>query len=184
MWCRISIATISCILPPSPLISNPKPVRKRFGLPRRLATTWIMSGSSPSSSSLSAMGAATVCWSTKLRPGFTIPVTGPRPPARFSQFEQHIRAITGLPLGDPKRHSDCVMENLIGDDIDTLDELAAEAGAVIHLYGKSEARPGRKMGHVTRDFPAKAQFLSGFRSETTLPELTANAQAATCRANR
>jgi len=73
----------------------------------------------------------------------------------ISQFEQHIRAITGLPLGDPKRHSDCVMENLIGDDIDTLDELAAEAGAVIHLYGKSEARPGRKMGHVTRISPPK-----------------------------
>lgn len=68
----------------------------------------------------------------------------------ISQFEQHIRAITGLPLGDPQRHSACVMENLIGDDVNKLDGLAAEAGAVIHLYGKSEARAGRKMGHVTR----------------------------------
>ncbi|MCB2108387.1 MAG: 5-(carboxyamino)imidazole ribonucleotide synthase, partial [Rhodobacteraceae bacterium] len=46
------------------------------------------------------------------------------------------------------RHADCVMENLIGDDVDRLAELAAEAGAVVHLYGKAEARPGRKMGHV------------------------------------
>ena len=68
----------------------------------------------------------------------------------ISQFEQHIRAITGLPLGDARRHSDCVMENLIGDDINNVVELAGESDAVLHLYGKSEARPGRKMGHVTR----------------------------------
>lgn len=70
-----------------------------------------------------------------------------------SQFEQHIRAIAGLPLADTTRHSDCVMENLIGNDIAELPEIAAEAGAVIHLYGKAEARPGRKMGHVTRITP-------------------------------
>ncbi|MCC0032424.1 MAG: 5-(carboxyamino)imidazole ribonucleotide synthase [Brucellaceae bacterium] len=70
-----------------------------------------------------------------------------------SQFEQHIRAVAGLPLGDPARHSDCVMENLIGDDAGRLAELAGEAGSVIHLYGKAEARPGRKMGHVTRLTP-------------------------------
>jgi len=68
----------------------------------------------------------------------------------ISQFEQHIRAITGLPLGDPERHSDCVMENLIGDDINRVSQIAAESDTVLHLYGKSEARPGRKMGHVTR----------------------------------
>lgn len=73
----------------------------------------------------------------------------------ISQFEQHIRAITGLPLGDPARHSDCVMENLIGDDVDTLTDLAAEPGTVIHLYGKADARAGRKMGHVTRIAPRK-----------------------------
>lgn len=72
-----------------------------------------------------------------------------------SQFEQHIRAITGLPLGDPKRHSDCVMENLIGDDVDKLADLASEPDTVLHLYGKAEARPGRKMGHVTRISPRK-----------------------------
>lgn len=68
----------------------------------------------------------------------------------ISQFEQHIRAITGLPLGDSRRHSDCVMENLIGDDVERVPGLLAEADLVLHLYGKAEARPGRKMGHFTR----------------------------------
>ncbi len=68
----------------------------------------------------------------------------------ISQFEQHIRAIAGLPLGNPSRHSGCVMENLIGDDIDRLEEWARQKDVLIHLYGKSEARAGRKMGHVTR----------------------------------
>ncbi|QND50922.1 5-(carboxyamino)imidazole ribonucleotide synthase [Phyllobacterium sp. 628] len=67
-----------------------------------------------------------------------------------SQFEQHIRAVAGLPLGDTRRHSDCIMENLIGDDIEKLPAILAENGAVLHLYGKAEARAGRKMGHVTR----------------------------------
>ena len=68
------------------------------------------------------------------------------------QFEQHIRAITGWPLGDGSRHSNVVMENLIGDDIARLPALAAE-GTALHLYGKAEARPGRKMGHVNRVTP-------------------------------
>jgi len=67
-----------------------------------------------------------------------------------SQFEQHIRAVAGLPLGDPARHSDCVMENLIGDEILRAPELLAQPGVVLHLYGKAESRPGRKMGHFTR----------------------------------
>ena len=66
------------------------------------------------------------------------------------QFEQHIRAITGWPLGDGARHSDVVMENLIGDDIARIPAIAREPHAAIHLYGKAEARPGRKMGHVNR----------------------------------
>jgi 5-(carboxyamino)imidazole ribonucleotide synthase len=66
-----------------------------------------------------------------------------------SQFEQHVRAVCGLPLGDPARHSDCVMENLIGDDLERVPALLSQAGTVIHLYGKAEARPGRKMGHFT-----------------------------------
>ena len=66
-----------------------------------------------------------------------------------SQFEQHIRAVCGLPLGDCARRSDCVMENLIGDDIQRVPEILAKNGAVLHLYGKKESRPGRKMGHVT-----------------------------------
>ncbi len=67
-----------------------------------------------------------------------------------SQFEQHIRAVAGLPLGDPVRHSDCVMENLIGDDVLKVPAILAETDALLHLYGKAQARPGRKMGHVTR----------------------------------
>ena len=66
------------------------------------------------------------------------------------QFEQHIRAIAGWPLGDGSRHCDVVMENLIGDDIDRVPQIAREPHAAIHLYGKAEARPGRKMGHVNR----------------------------------
>lgn len=68
----------------------------------------------------------------------------------ISQFEQHVRAICGLPLGDPKRHSDCVMENLIGDDIARVPALLADPACMVHLYGKRETRPGRKMGHFTR----------------------------------
>lgn len=67
-----------------------------------------------------------------------------------SQFEQHIRAIAGLPLADASRHSDCVMQNLIGDDIAEVSGLLAERDVLVHLYGKAEARPGRKMGHFTR----------------------------------
>jgi 5-(carboxyamino)imidazole ribonucleotide synthase len=65
-----------------------------------------------------------------------------------SQFEQHIRAVAGWPLGAPERHSDAVMENLIGAEAEDWQTLAAKGGA-LHLYGKREARPGRKMGHIT-----------------------------------
>ncbi len=69
------------------------------------------------------------------------------------QFEQHIRAITGLPLGDGSRHSDVVMENLIGDDVLTIPAILKERHAALHLYGKGSPRPGRKMGHVNRVKP-------------------------------
>lgn len=67
-----------------------------------------------------------------------------------SQFEQHVRAVAGWPLGDPKRHSDVEMENLIGDDADGWYDVLSEPNACLHLYGKRETRPGRKMGHVNR----------------------------------
>ncbi|MDX8435581.1 5-(carboxyamino)imidazole ribonucleotide synthase [Mesorhizobium abyssinicae] len=70
--------------------------------------------------------------------------------ATVSQFEQHIRAVAGLPLGTPGRHSDCVMENLVGDDVSRVPALLAEPDLMLHLYGKAEARAGRKMGHFTR----------------------------------
>lgn len=66
------------------------------------------------------------------------------------QFEQHIRAVAGWPLGDGQRHSDVVMENLIGDDMDRVPEIAKERDAALHLYGKAETKAGRKMGHVNR----------------------------------
>lgn len=65
------------------------------------------------------------------------------------QFEQHMRAVAGWPLGDGSRHGDVVMENLIGDDMDRVPDLA-KTDAAIHLYGKAEVKPGRKMGHVNR----------------------------------
>jgi 5-(carboxyamino)imidazole ribonucleotide synthase len=70
-----------------------------------------------------------------------------------SQFENHVRAICGWPLVETTRHSDAMMTNLIGSDADKWRELAAEPGTALHLYGKAEARAGRKMGHVTRLFP-------------------------------
>lgn len=66
------------------------------------------------------------------------------------QFEQFIRAVCGLPLGNPERHSDAVMKNLIGDDVNEWLEVLRDPDAKLHLYGKAEARAGRKMGHVTR----------------------------------
>ncbi len=66
------------------------------------------------------------------------------------QFEQHIRAIVGYPLGSGERHSDVVMTNLIGDEIAGAAELLGEPDVSVHLYGKTDARPGRKMGHVNR----------------------------------
>ena len=69
-----------------------------------------------------------------------------------SQFEQHIRAVAGWPLGNPARHSDALMENIIGAEANAWPTLAASGGA-LHLYGKSEARVGRKMGHITRLAP-------------------------------
>ena len=71
-----------------------------------------------------------------------------------SQFEQHIRAICDLPPGDTALvGGGAVMDNLIGDDVNRWPELVAEAGAHVHIYGKGEPSPGRKMGHVTRVRP-------------------------------
>lgn len=69
------------------------------------------------------------------------------------QFEQHIRAVAGWPLGDGTRHSDVVMENLIGDDMNRVPDLA-KTNVAVHLYGKAEVKAGRKMGHVNRIVPA------------------------------
>ena len=71
--------------------------------------------------------------------------------AATSQFEQHVRAICGLPLGSAALVAGgAMMDNLIGDDVDRWAEIVGDPGAALHLYNKGEARPGRKMGHVTR----------------------------------
>lgn len=74
---------------------------------------------------------------------------------QVSQFEQHIRAIAGLPLAEPVRHSDAVMYNLLGSEGLDLTTQAGKENLCIHLYGKAEAREGRKMGHVTQLSPRK-----------------------------
>ncbi len=70
-----------------------------------------------------------------------------------SQFEQHIRAVAGWPLGSTGRHSDAVMENILGAEADNWGNYLEHPDSALHLYGKREAREGRKMGHVTRLFP-------------------------------
>ncbi len=70
----------------------------------------------------------------------------------IDQFEQHVRAICGWPIGDGRRHSDALMTNLIGDEIDGV---AARGDVAVHVYGKAEARPGRKMGHLTALAPRR-----------------------------
>ncbi len=72
-----------------------------------------------------------------------------------SQFEQHVRTVCGLPVGDPTPHSAAVMTNLIGNDVNKVKEFYETKGACIHLYGKSETRNGRKMGHITVIKPLK-----------------------------
>jgi 5-(carboxyamino)imidazole ribonucleotide synthase len=75
--------------------------------------------------------------------------------ASISQFEQHIRAIAGWPLGKPVRHGEVTMTNLIGDDILSYEHWLTVPGATVHLYGKGPPKPGRKMGHVTEVAPRK-----------------------------
>jgi 5-(carboxyamino)imidazole ribonucleotide synthase len=76
--------------------------------------------------------------------------------ASVSQFEQHIRAVAGWPLAKPLRLGRKVqMTNLIGDEVHDLEPWLALPGTSLHLYGKTEARAGRKMGHVTRVWPGK-----------------------------
>ncbi len=72
--------------------------------------------------------------------------------ASVSQFEQHIRAVAGWPLGRPMRRGRVEMTNLIGAEVDDYARWLTVPGASVHLYGKAHARPGRKMGHVNRVF--------------------------------
>ena len=76
--------------------------------------------------------------------------------AATSQFSQHVRAICGWPLGSTRRLGDIEMLNLVGDEADAWAARLAEHGTALHLYGKAETRPGRKMGHLTRVRPFAA----------------------------
>ena len=84
--------------------------------------------------------------------------------ASISQFEQHIRAIAGWPLGKPVRHGPVTMTNLIGDDINDYERWLTVPGATVHLYGKGPPRPGRKMGHVTQVAAAKNRLIGTEKS--------------------
>jgi len=68
----------------------------------------------------------------------------------IDQFEQHIRAVAGWPLGDGRRHLNVTMTNLIGADVTLVPDLALDPDNALHLYGKAAVKPGRKMGHVNR----------------------------------
>ncbi|MBF0248391.1 MAG: 5-(carboxyamino)imidazole ribonucleotide synthase [Alphaproteobacteria bacterium] len=72
---------------------------------------------------------------------------------KTSQFEQFVRAVAGLPLGTVQRHSDTVMRNLLGDDALLWEQHLSDPENKLHLYGKAEPRPGRKMGHINRLYP-------------------------------
>jgi len=75
--------------------------------------------------------------------------------ATISQFEQHMRAVAGWPLAKPLRLGRAEMINLIGTEVNEAGQWLDVPGASVHLYGKGEARPGRKMGHVTRIWPGR-----------------------------
>ncbi|MBM3556177.1 MAG: 5-(carboxyamino)imidazole ribonucleotide synthase [Alphaproteobacteria bacterium] len=77
--------------------------------------------------------------------------------ARTSQFEQTVRAVCGLPLGDPGRRANALMKNLVGHEIDAWPRLVADPALKPHHYGKNEVRAGRKVGHVTRLYPLDAR---------------------------
>jgi 5-(carboxyamino)imidazole ribonucleotide synthase len=95
-----------------------------------------------------------------------------------SQFEQHVRAICGWPLGETQRHSDAIMENLLGHAVEAWPELARQPSTAVHLYDKMEIVPGRKMGHVTRLFPLgqnpEAALGKSLRASGTAANVTAS----------
>ena len=100
-----------------------------------------------------------------------------------SQFENHIRAVCGQPLGSPEPRAFSVMQNLLGEDLESAGPALAETvlsvpGAHLHLYDKGEARAGRKMGHVTicrADAGELPGVLAGLRTQLGLPPLEADA---------
>jgi 5-(carboxyamino)imidazole ribonucleotide synthase len=118
--------------------------------------------------------------------GLLVNETAPRPhnsghytmeACRTCQFENHLRAVAGLPLGDPGFHSPAVMVNLLGHGtgpafLQGIDEALAIPGFSLHLYGKAECRPGRKMGHFTVTAETAALAFERARAAETLLSIT------------
>ena len=111
---KTSIGTVFSTHPPCPRRYHRKRPQLLLQPRRRSSPRSTMSASSASNSSFWPTAALLP---TRWRRECTIPATGRKQPCVISQFEQHIRAVAGLPLGNPARHADCVMQNLIGDDI-------------------------------------------------------------------
>ena len=97
-----------------------------------------------------------------------------------SQFEQFVRAVCGLPLGSTAHHSQALMKNLIGDEVNQWREILRDPDAKLHLYGKAEARPGRKMGHVTRLKPHWRAALLLSVQRALLSEIPPRLRAVAC----
>ena len=123
--------------------------RPRRGCPRRRPrasstrwSTWACCASSCSSPWTAAF------WSTRSRPRVHNSGHWTIEGCETSQFAQHVRAVCGLPLGSSARRANAAMKNLVGADVEHWRALAANPAAHLHLYGKAETRPGRKMGHV------------------------------------
>jgi 5-(carboxyamino)imidazole ribonucleotide synthase len=93
------------------------------------------------------------------------------------QFEQHVRAICGWPLGETQRHSDAIMENLLGHAVDAWPALARQPSTAVHLYDKLEIVPGRKMGHVTRLFPLGQNPEAALEKSRAATDTVANIKA-------
>ena len=124
--------------------ASPPPCSRRS----TMSACWRSRCSSPATGT-AARGSS----SMRSRRASTIPATGRSTGAQTSQFEQHIRAIAGWPLGATTRRGRVEMHNLIGEDAEEWRDILAQPDLCLHLYGKLEIRPDRKMGHVTRVFP-------------------------------
>ena len=120
------------------------------------------------------------CWSTRSRPRVHNTGHWTQDGCVCDQFEQHIRAIAGWPLGPTTAHARVEMTNLLGDEVEQWPTLSAEPDARLHLYGKAEARPGRKMGHVNRVSRSDQDSVRAKRLVRSSVTASSGAHAAPC----